>query len=75
MSEAYLTNWSFGGETPGTRNRIHDVALHEARIASDYHSSESSASASALPARPGLVARLRQALAGPAATEGCSCPA
>ena len=36
MSEAYLTNWSFGGETPDTRNHFHETALREARIASDH---------------------------------------
>jgi len=75
MSEAYLTNWSFRGEIPDTRNRFHDTALREARIASEYHSSPAHGDVSAAPARMSFVARLRLALGGPAATEGCNCPA
>lgn len=75
MSEAYLTNWSFGGEIPDTRNCFHDTALREARIASDYHAHPDRGEGSAASARTGFVARLRLALGGPAATAGCSCPA
>jgi hypothetical protein len=75
MSEAYLTNWSFGGEIPDTRNCFHDIALREARIASDHHASSVRGDGSVPPARSGLVARLRLALNGPAVAEGCNCPA
>ena len=70
MSEAYLTNWSFGGETPDTRNHFHDTALREARVASEYHDAKP-----AIPAREGFLTRLRLAFAGPAATDACNCPA
>lgn len=71
MSEAYLTNWSFGGETPDTHNHFHEVALREARVATDFREAEL-----ATPAREGFVTRLRLAFAGrPATTEACNCPA
>ena len=70
MSKAYLTNWSFGGETPDTRNHFHDTALRDARIASDYRQVEP-----AFPARERFLTRLRLAFAGPSATEACNCPA
>ena len=71
MSEAYLTNWSFGGETPDTRSHFHETALREARIATDYREVEP-----AIPARESLLTRLRLAFGGPSATaEACNCPA
>lgn len=70
MSEAYLTNWSFGGETPDTRNRFHETALREARIATDYRQFEPP-----VRAESSFLARLRRAFTGPAATEACNCPA
>jgi hypothetical protein len=70
MSEAYLTNWSFGGETPDTRNHFHEIAIREARIASDYRDVEPSA-----PVRDGFITRLRLAFAGPSAVDACNCPA
>jgi hypothetical protein len=69
MSEAYLTNWSFGGETPDTRNHFHDTALREARIASEYRRVER-----ASPVKDSLLTRIRLAFAGPAATDACNCP-
>lgn len=71
MSEAYLTNWSFGGDTPDTRNRFHETALREARIASDYRQVEP-----AIPGQASFMTRLRLAFTGrQATTEACSCPA
>ncbi len=70
MSEAYLTNWSFGGETPDTRNHFHDTALREARIATEYRQVESPS-----PAREGFLTRLRLAFMKPSANEACNCPA
>ena len=75
MSEAYLTNWSFGGEIPDTRNCFHETALREAQIATDYHSTESSGDVPALAARASIVARLRNAFARPATIEDCGCAA
>lgn len=70
MSEAYLTNWSFGGDTPDTRNRFHETALCEARIASEYRHIEAAA-----PAGESLLGRIRVAFARPSPTEACNCPA
>lgn len=70
MSEAYLTNWSFGGETRETRNHFHDTALREARVASEYHEVER-----ALPARESFMTRLRLAFGGQPAADACNCPA
>lgn len=70
MSEGYLTNWSFGGETPDTRNHFHETALREARVASDYRHVEPAA-----PVRERFITRLRLALAGPTAADACNCPA
>jgi hypothetical protein len=70
MSEAYLTNWSFGGETPDTRNRFHETALCEARVASDFRHIEATA-----PARESLLTRVRLAFARRSTTEACTCAA
>jgi hypothetical protein len=74
MSEAYLTNWSFGGENPDTRNRFHEIALSEARVATEYRARQTPT-----PARESLLgrlqARVRFAFTGPASVDGCNCPA
>lgn len=70
MSEAYLTNWSFGGDSGDTRNRFHETARFEARVATEYRRVEP-----VEPARPNFLARLRAALAGPSAADACNCPA
>ena len=70
MSEAYLTNWSFGGETPDTRSHFHDTALREARIATDHRGVEPE-----IPARESFLTRLRLAFAGRPAADACNCPA
>lgn len=70
MSEAYLTNWAFGSESNETRNHFHEIALREARIASDQREVET-----ATPARESLLTRLRLAFIGRADTDACNCPA
>jgi hypothetical protein len=70
MSEAYLTNWTFGSESPDTRNRFHQIALHEARIASDHRRIEP-----ASPVKGSLFSRVRLAFARPSAGDTCNCPA
>jgi hypothetical protein len=69
MTEAYLT--SFLSDHQGDpRDHFHDVALHEARIASEVHARPAD------PARTaGLVQRVRAALTGAARVERCDCPA
>ena len=72
MSEAYLTNWLVDRCQAGSRSHFHDVALREARIATErraVHAVEATA-----PVREGLVNRLRLAFAGPN-TGACNCPA
>ena len=71
-----MAHFAFGGESPD-RSRIHETALRDARVATDYHEVASPAPArSGLVARLGLGSRLRVAFAGgPATTEPCSCPA
>lgn len=72
MSEAYLTNWSFGGDTRSGRSHFHETALREARVATEFHEPETRVE----PAQAGFLARLRLAFAGPsAAPDACNCPA
>ena len=76
MTDIQLAHLSFGGEGRD-RNREHQVALREARIATDHRALEAPAAAP----RPGIaqrlgIGRLRLAIAGgPAVTEACNCPA
>lgn len=77
MSEAYLTNW-LAGHPADDRNRFHEVALHEARIASERRD-PAIAPAIAPAIGRGLVGRLRAAIAragiaGVSVTERCDCP-
>ena len=75
MSEIQLAHFAWG-ETP-SQSRIHDVALHDARIANEARGgAEASTSRPSLVDRLGL-ARFRLALAGgPAATtDACGCAA
>ena len=68
MSEIQMAHFSFGGEAP-ERSRFHEMALRDARVATDHHESAQPASARAsLAARFGLGGRLRVALAGGPAT-------
>ena len=68
MSEAYLTSFSFGADAGDARNRFHQVALREARIATERHAARDTQ-----PAQPGFTTRLRLAFGGrPAALpEAC----
>jgi hypothetical protein len=70
MSEAYLTNWSFGGDKPNARSHFHDTALREARVATDHREVDAS-----VPARESFLSRLRVVFAGRPAADGCNCPA
>jgi hypothetical protein len=71
MSEAYLTNWSFGGESPASRDHFHDTAIREARVATEYRKLDQAPATDAV----SFLARLRLALARPTAQEACNCPA
>jgi hypothetical protein len=66
--EAYFTNWALGSDFEG-RDHFHDVALHEARVASDARGRHFTA-----PASRGLVERLRAALTRAVPAERCDCP-
>ena len=69
MSEAYLTNWAMGSHFDD-RDRFHDVALHEARIATERRA----ATVRTVPSES-LISRLRLALGRPLPVEACDCPA
>ena len=69
MSEAYLTNWLVDRCPAASRSHFHDVALREARIATEHHAVEPETRP-----REGLVNRLRLAFTGPSA-DACNCPA
>ena len=69
MSEAYLTNWAMGRNFDD-RDRFHDVALHEARIAT-----EPQAAPVRTVAGESLISRVRLALGRPLPVEACDCPA
>lgn len=68
MSEAYLTNWALGSHFED-RDRFHDVALHEARVATERRG---------LAPKPAttdsLISRIRLALGRPVRVEPCDCP-
>lgn len=72
MFELYLSHTSAGEHSTDPRNRFHETALHEARIASDYRQEAPATSAGS-----GFMTRLRLAFAGgtTATTEACNCPA
>lgn len=72
MTEILMTHLSFRDDVHGGRDRIHQTALHDARIATDYRQPAAEA-----PARPTFTTRLRLAFAGgsTATTEACNCPA
>ena len=72
MSEIHMTHLSFQDDVHTRRDRIHETALHDARIATDYRQPAPEAFA-----RPSFATRLRLAFAGgpSATTEACSCPA
>ncbi|HJP88358.1 MAG TPA: hypothetical protein VJ850_04925 [Candidatus Limnocylindrales bacterium] len=68
MSEAYLTNW-LSSQPCDDRNHFHEIALHEARIASAVRVPTAPAQG------PSLVERVRAALAGTSAVDHCDCAA
>lgn len=74
MSEIQMAHFSFSGES-ADRSRIHDVALRDARVATDHREAAVADRRPKLAARLGLGARLRVAFAGPVPTEPCNCPA
>lgn len=73
MFELYLSHTSAGEHSTDPRNRFHETAIRDARIATDWSERQSVTAA----ARISLVTRLRNAFTGgPAvATEACNCPA
>ena len=74
MFELYLSHTSGGEHSTDPRNQFHEVALRDARIASDWHSEIAPA---VVVAKAGFVSRLRHAFAGRPAqtTDTCACPA
>jgi hypothetical protein len=76
MFDIHATNWPVAVDSTDPRDQFHERALHEARIATDYHESRAGARPEAVPT--GLLARIRLAIAGGAAVstvEPCNCPA
>jgi hypothetical protein len=79
MTEIQLTHFSFGGDSMES-SRFYEVALREARVATDAHAGESAAPSPhrGIVERLGLRARWRTfAFAGgsPASVEACACTA
>jgi hypothetical protein len=72
MTEIQLVHLSFGGDHADPRNRFHEIALNEARVASEYRQFQPAA-----PAQPSFATRLRLAFAGRSipAADACNCPA
>jgi hypothetical protein len=70
MSEAYRTYQAFGAANPDIRNRFHETALREARMATEYRHE-----APLGPDRPGFLGRLRLAFDRPVSAEARNCPA
>lgn len=74
MFELYLSHTSAGDHSTDPRNQFHEIAMLEARVASDWHDA---AAAPAAETKPSFVSRLRLAFSGgpSATTEACNCPA
>lgn len=72
MFEIYMSHTGSGEHTTDPRNRFHEVALREARYASEWHGRQL-----ATPTGPSLLARVRTAISGSraASPETCGCPA
>lgn len=71
MFDVYPNDWPVAYDPADTRNQFHETALHEARVATDIRQYRVE-----VPERPGLLTRMRLAIAGgPAITEPCNCPA
>jgi hypothetical protein len=75
MTDIQLAHLSWGNDAANNRDRFHETALREARVASEYRQAEDAVAAPAASAR--FVTRLRLAFAGgsSATTEACNCPA
>ena len=69
MSEAYLTNWAMGSHFDD-RDRFHEVALHEARVATERQA----ATPRTVPSES-FLSRLRLALGRPMPVDACDCTA
>jgi hypothetical protein len=77
MSEIHLAHFTFGGQSV-TESRFYEVALREARVATEMNTSAvETTPRPAIAARAAFATRLRLAFAGgaAAATDSCSCPA
>lgn len=74
MFELYLSHTSAGEHSTDPRNQFREIAMLEARIASDWRNA---AGAPVAETKPSLVSRLRLAFAGGSVTttDACSCPA
>jgi hypothetical protein len=73
MFDVYSSDWPVAVTSTDPRNRFHDLAIREARVATDYHAAGTPSAV-----RPSLATRLRLALAGAAgmtSSEPCTCPA
>ena len=72
MTEILMTHLSFRDDVHTGRDRIHETALHDARVATEYRQPDAEATS-----RPSFATRLRLAFAGgsTATTEACNCPA
>jgi len=72
MFEIHPSNWPMATGTVDPRDTFHLTALREAQAATEFRGN-----ASAATRQPGLVTRMRLALAGGPAvsTEPCNCPA
>ena len=67
MSEAYFTNWLVD-HAGDDRNRFHETALHEARVATELRAAPAAPSG-----RTSLVDRLRAAVTRARPAERCDC--
>jgi hypothetical protein len=67
MSDATLTNWAFGNHF-NEPERFHEIALHEARIATEHRFAPA-----VRPAREPLMTRIRVALGFAPRVESCDC--
>ena len=68
MSEAYLTSFSFGNDAGDSRNQFHQIALREARIATEHH-----ATREFQPAQPSFATRLRLVFGGRPTAQPAAC--
>ena len=75
MSEIHLAHFTFGGQFV-TESRFYEVALREARVATEMNTSAvETAPRPAIASRPASATRLAFAGGAAATTDSCSCPA